>query len=271
MRKKMMIPVDFSPTAANAASYAIDFAEITGEYDVTVVHIFMPQVDAEYPNFVSPMPEYSGYRKKMMEDFLDSIHKGGVHHEIWQGFPADEILKRSDQYDLIVMGTTGESGLMNKLLGSVSGAVAIKANCPVMLIPEGTRFQPIGRMLYATHKDAIKPQAINSLRVFNEVIKAHIHFVHVRDKYDTQFESQKEWIFRYLFANDEPSYAFDMAEIEGHSVADSLNRYASDNHTEIIIVATHHRGFWEQLFYSSNTRDMMGRLERPLLVFHLQE
>jgi nucleotide-binding universal stress UspA family protein len=271
MRKKMMVPVDFSPTAANAASYAIDFAESSGEYDVTVVHIFMPQVDAEYPNFVSPMPEYSGYRKKMMEDFLDSIQQGGVHHEIWQGFPADEIQKRSNQYDLIVMGTTGEGGLMNKLLGSVSGAVAIKANCPVLLVPEGIRFQPIYRVLYASHNDAIKPQALNSLRAFNEVVKAHIHFVHVRDISGTPFESQKEWIFRYLFENEEPGYAFDMAQIEGHSVADSLNSYARENHTEIIIVATHHRGFWEQLFHSSNTRDMISRLERPLLVFHPEE
>jgi nucleotide-binding universal stress UspA family protein len=271
MRKKMMVPVDFSATAANAATYAIDFAGSTGEYDVTVVHVFMPQVDAEYPNFVSPMPEYSGYRKKMMEDFLDSIQQGGVHHEIWLGFPADEILKRSDQYDLIVMGTTGEGGWMNKLLGSVSGAVAIKANCPVMLVPEGIKFQPIYRVLYASHSDAIKPQAINSLRAFNELVKAHIHFVHVKENSGTSFESQKEMIFRYLFANEEPGYAFDMAEIEGHSVADSLNRYAKENHTEIIIVATHQRGFWEQLFHTSHTRDMIGRLERPLLVFHLQD
>jgi nucleotide-binding universal stress UspA family protein len=270
MRKKILVPVDFSTTAANAVKYAVDFAKANPGYDVWIVHIFMPQVDAEYSNFIAPMPEYTGYRKTMMEDFLISLGYAELNHDIWLGFPADEVLKRSTQYDLIIMGTTGEGGLMDKVLGSVSGAVALKASCPVLLIPAGAAYTPIHRVLYASHYDAIKPGALDSLLAINDILKATIHFVHVRDKQSASFIADKENIFSALFDKGEPSFSFELAEIDGRSVAESLNNYAVAHQIALIVVATHQRGFWEQLFHQSSTKSLLRLIDRPLMVLHLK-
>ncbi len=51
-----------------------------------------------------------------------------------EGAPADEIIKASKAYDLIVMGTLGRTGLSHLLMGSVAEKVVRFAHCPVMVI-----------------------------------------------------------------------------------------------------------------------------------------
>jgi nucleotide-binding universal stress UspA family protein len=50
--------------------------------------------------------------------------------------PADEIIKfaNNKRIDLIIMGTTGLSGITKFLFGSVARNVSEKANCPIMLV-----------------------------------------------------------------------------------------------------------------------------------------
>ena len=52
------------------------------------------------------------------------------------GEPADETIKfaNNKRIDLIIMGTTGLSGIKKFVFGSVARNVSEKANCPVMLV-----------------------------------------------------------------------------------------------------------------------------------------
>ena len=51
-----------------------------------------------------------------------------------KGSPANEIIKESANFDLIVMGTLGLSGFSHFLLGSVAEKVVRFANCPVLVV-----------------------------------------------------------------------------------------------------------------------------------------
>jgi nucleotide-binding universal stress UspA family protein len=51
-----------------------------------------------------------------------------------KGVPANEIIGVSKDYDLIVMGTLGRTGLDHLLMGSVAEKVVRFASCPVLVI-----------------------------------------------------------------------------------------------------------------------------------------
>ncbi len=51
-----------------------------------------------------------------------------------KGTPANEIISVSKDYDLIVMGTLGRTGLSHFLVGSVAEKVVRFASCPVLVI-----------------------------------------------------------------------------------------------------------------------------------------
>ena len=70
---------------------------------------------------------------KKYEKMDDSI---SLNSRVIIGEPADEIIKfaNNKRIDLIIMGTTGLSGIKKFVFGSVARNVSEKANCPVMLV-----------------------------------------------------------------------------------------------------------------------------------------
>ncbi len=54
--------------------------------------------------------------------------------EVKVGDVADEIIKASKNYDLVVIGSRGLGKLKSALLGSVSSKVVEHARCPVLVI-----------------------------------------------------------------------------------------------------------------------------------------
>lgn len=64
-----------------------------------------------------------------------------VHPEIVHGHPATELIHRSAQAQLVVVGSRGRGPLVDMLLGSVSTKIAHHARCPVVVVrdprPEG--------------------------------------------------------------------------------------------------------------------------------------
>ena len=52
------------------------------------------------------------------------------------GDPAEELIKASNDADMLVVGSRGNGGFARLLLGSVSSKVMHHASCPVTVIPE---------------------------------------------------------------------------------------------------------------------------------------
>ncbi len=277
MGMKILVPVDFSATAADALHYATHLAaRYYPEASIAVAHAFLPQVDLEYPNLVPPMKEFLEARQKMLqrwvEETLDGIatDKLSMSQELWTGFPADEIIRRSASFDCIVMGTTGELNVLAKALGSVSTAVTQRANCPVWLIPSGVAFQPLERILYASHYDAVNEGMLEQLLSFNCVFGASVHFVHVKDARSPEFAPWKEQILSALFKSQEPEFAFEIAELEGEEPVEVLiEQYAAQHHISLIAWATRHRDFLQLIFHKSHTRRFIRAAQRPMMVLHM--
>jgi nucleotide-binding universal stress UspA family protein len=61
------------------------------------------------------------------------------------GDPAEELAARSEQLDILVMGSRGYGPLHSVLVGGVSGRVVRSAFCPVIVVPRGVE-APLGRL-----------------------------------------------------------------------------------------------------------------------------
>ena len=51
------------------------------------------------------------------------------------GLPADELIKASQDADLLVLGRRGAGGFARLMMGSVSDQVSRHAHCPVLIMP----------------------------------------------------------------------------------------------------------------------------------------
>jgi nucleotide-binding universal stress UspA family protein len=137
--EKILIPTDGSENAKVAAAQGLTLAKLIGA-DVTTISI----VD------IGPPFTNRGLRRAAVENYpyleeessaaVEQVRQEGekigvaVEKIVRKGVPANEIIEASKDYDLIVMGTFGHTGLSHLLMGSVAEKVVRFASCPVLVI-----------------------------------------------------------------------------------------------------------------------------------------
>ena len=159
--------------------------------------------------------------------------------------------------------------MLERIFGSVSSSVSQRSYCPVILVPAEAKFKPYKHLLFASRYDEESRATIEQLAAFNRPFNAHLHFVHVRESGDEGKREQASAIFEELFENGEPPFSFDITETEGSSVAEALSNYAQEQGVQLVVMATRHRGFWENIVHRSQTKRMALTTDVPLMVLHV--
>ncbi|MFK7806253.1 MAG: universal stress protein [Saprospiraceae bacterium] len=279
--KKIIVPTDFSPAATNAFAYAKALAVHTNR-PLKIVHVTHPG-----SNVSVTMPDISILRETQearMKQFLkrrteentdDILTKLELESEVIIGFPAEELVKMSkqDDCDFIIMGTTGEKGLLNNLLGTISSAVSQKAHCPVWLIPPNKTFTGIDNLLYAGNYESADKNMLHEIIDISATFDSVVHLVHVHDpeenKEDWKFE---ELMLKQLFREAVPkNFPLDLHTVKRDSFWRGINEYAVEKNVDLIVMVTRHRTLWERLTHTSMTKEMILNAEIPLLVLHLED
>lgn len=268
--RRILVPTDLSAVSADALHYAAGLAMALGIRNLDVVHVFTPQAAPDMA-MIPPVEDMIREREEALRSFLRQLASSAdieLRPALYLGFAADEITRLSVDYDLIIMGTLGESDILDRVFGSISSAVAQRADCPVLLVPASTRFEGYENLLYASDDLSLSREIVLKLMEFNDLFKARIHFVHVNTGVREGLKGARERLFATLFAGPEPEFAFEITEVQAAEVEDGLHQYMESNPVDMVVMATRHRGFWERFFHTSQTRRMALHAERPLLVFH---
>ena len=122
MINKILIPTDFSDVANNALKYALELAS-KSKASVTLLHIRqIPLSDPSFPaeTFQMYLNEIETFEKEQSEKLTETLLKpSGIPFEFCSatGFVGDEVVRITHEknIDLIVMGTTGASGIAELL------------------------------------------------------------------------------------------------------------------------------------------------------------
>ena len=139
--QRILVPTDGSDYTKAATMHGLALAKLAGA-EVTALFVIDDEVYMNKTwNMVMPasIPDLT----KALEDegkkavaFVQSEgQKMGVKvvPKIEWGSPATKIIHDSKEFDLIVMGTLGRSGVSKFLMGSVAEKVVRFAECPVLV------------------------------------------------------------------------------------------------------------------------------------------
>lgn len=154
--KKVLIALDYDPTAQKVAESGFSFAKSLGA-DIVLLNV------VSYPLF-APAPEYSpimgflGYmdmnsgksdvsefQKESAQLFLEKskVHLGdeSIKTMVKSGDFADTILETAKEMevDIIIMGSHSRKWLENIVMGSVTEKVLHHTTIPLVIIPTGLK------------------------------------------------------------------------------------------------------------------------------------
>lgn len=269
--KKIVVPTDFSAVAQSALNVAVSIAKKANAelHLLHVVHVPVidPYTPAETINTIKEEEEKVAQQElAKLAISLEGI-KAQIHVKL--GFAVDEIVNFAEENsaDLIVMGTTGASGVEEVLLGSNASGVAKRSRVPVLSIPDEMKEFATNDIVYATDLEKNDIDVVKRLVAFAKLFDSSFHVLHVHNDEMDFSHDNPETIFRDLVENTGYG-ALSFHQIDGENTRDSINKFISTMPCDILALATHHRSFFGKLFHSSLTKKMVNHSHIPVLSYY---
>lgn len=137
--KKILIATDGSEGTKHAIDYGLHLAKMCGA-QVTALFVVdqipLQDVPADSSIVFSVHLLLENEGKNAVNEIKEAGKAVGVEVTplVMEGSPAKKIIEVAADFDLIVVGTIGRSGLAHLLIGSVAERVVRYAPCPVLVV-----------------------------------------------------------------------------------------------------------------------------------------
>lgn len=272
--RKVLVPTDFSETAANAITYAAEFAR-RNKASLLLFHAYhVPVIVSEAP-FVTTMEDLqlNESSKKQLalirEDILEKHNDlFPVEYLSSPGLASDEIpfVAKDKQCDLIIMGTNGNRGALGSW-GSNTVNVIKHTECDVLVIPPGSQFLTIEKIVLAFDYITVKNQAVfNTLLDITKVFNSEILIFNMEDsRVSHALEKEIQGIqLENMLQGIKHSYWFSDQE----NIVDAINNFTENNQAVLVAMIKRNHSLFQQIFSKSNTNQMALNTHFPLLVLH---
>ncbi|MGB1216480.1 MAG: universal stress protein [Saprospiraceae bacterium] len=266
--KNILVPIDYSDVSANALRYAYAISKVN-ETSIKLIHISRGVNDWKNPadNDLQGASAKKTEIKEWGEGIIGKEASFEVSYEL--GMAVDIIVEASSSHDLIIMGSTGKHGVMDKWMGSVSSLVAKNADCPVLLTPpSATEYKPLDKVVVA-FKEGIEDdiKLSNMPKIAGEKGFTEIHLVNVISEKEGTKAFTTDIIDK--INNDMGQNTQITAEhIQGTAVIETVNEYATEKKMDLIVIVSERKNLLERLLHKSQTSALIMDIRKPVLVLH---
>lgn len=288
--RRILVPVDFTTHAENAAFYAVKVASIL-KADIKLINAYLdpmgtPQTYLESYSYQLNIDQVIREVEEETYHSLDAMAKRikayikkneikdvKVRFDLFKGNAVDVILHEIDEYKpaLVIMGTRGSELDKFRSFGSVTSHLVEKAKIPVLAVPkdfDASKFKVPKRVLYASDFDSTDFSALRRLISFVKPFDAKIYCVHAAlEEAQTMDELQMKRIRTYLFDTMD-AYNIECGLLETMDVQQGMEDFIEERNIDVLAVTKHKRNFFTRLFKPSMTKKFLFQTHVPLLIFH---
>ncbi|SHN08288.1 Nucleotide-binding universal stress protein, UspA family [Cyclobacterium lianum] len=263
---KILVPTDLSENAENALAFAKAYAlqqdaSITLLYSYYAVYDFAAQA-AEIIQTIENDAKKA--LKKAIKSYGDGVQ---MDYKIIQGTVSTAVYATvsNGDYDLVIMGTQGASGIKKKLIGSNTATVIKESEVPVIAVPFGASFDAVREIDVALELENENEGMFKKLISLTETWNLPYRVIHVITKPDFN----KKILFRGIesYVNENfPDSEFTFEKLEDEDVDKALDHFLEDKPACMLVMFSKDKGFFDLLFKSSHSVEMAYHTHLPLLV-----
>ncbi len=276
--KTILCAVDFSRNSRDAFLYALELARIFNAR-LLVLHCYeTPVIFTELPSGAIPVnvKELQDNAQLQLKKFISSIRLPAtdarrVEMIVQQGLPSARIVEIAleKKVDLIVLGSTGTSGLTRWLTGSNALRVLRQAPCTVLIIPRNARFSPWKKIVYATDLQDDNLHAARSLLPMARKFDSEILFLNIDNRLlmdEKDYEKMKRKITTVVRYPKLSGYVSTQL-----NVVKGIGEFVKKVRPTCLAVYSRHHGFFSRLTGGSVTASAALKIRLPLLALPEKE
>ena len=279
MRKRILLPTDFSKNAWGAISYAIELFK-RESCDFYILNVYetnsyaLEQLMLKFPDRKASeiAEEQSENELRKISQRISFRNEAFDHNYIYLSQENDllyaikDIVEKKD-IELVVMGTKGNSDAENIAFGSNAVMVMEKIrNCPVLAIPPSVMFTEPNEIVFPTSfKTHFKQRELSHLIEIAKLTNAPIRILHIQ-KEPVLDETQKNYkaLLEVYFEGLEYSFH----TLDNSNIQVALQFFVESRKSEMIAFINKKHTFFSSIFSQPLVKTIGIDSKVPLLAMH---
>lgn len=279
MKKRILIPTDFSRNAYNAIKYAMELYKREYCEFFILNSYYLSGYSKE--NLLSPMPtdralenvkEKSGKnleRLKLQMAYYDENEKHSFTYlsEFGSFFDVLKKVVEKEDIELVIMGTQGETDNKTVILGSNAvNAMEKIRNCPVLAIPSTVLFKDPNEIVFPTSfRTHYKQKELATLVEIARLLNSPIRILHVqKDRALTKSQLENKQLLETIL---DPA-SFTHHRLYNVDLKDGVSCFVQSRESEMIAIVNKKHNFFGSIFSNPMVKELGKHTNVPLLAMH---
>lgn len=275
--KRILVPIDFSDQAKHASKVAASIAKKTNS-EIILLHMFDIPPDTIDPAGGSNLHGgaqniyYMRGIHREFEKFMNLPFFKGVKvvesvrfHKAFEGVIEES---KEKDVDLIVMGSSGSSGLKEMLVGSNTEKVVRLSHIPVLVVKQEVENFEVNNMVYATDLSKTSKKSFQNIIDYAQLFDAKLHLLYVNTIHNfvsTRVLNEKIAAFTKDFNLD--NYSVNV--YSDITIEEGILNFSSEINADVIAINTHNRSGLYQLFSDNIGKDLANHSLKPVMTFKI--
>lgn len=270
--KKILVPTDFSACASAAENYAFLLAK-KANAELVFLHIISTPVDWSKLNkeqedlFPDTKKAIAEAKIKLNELIKKTVQKGIVANKLLiynNGNIKIHEFVTSEKIDLVVMGSHGQYGFKDHILGTNTYSMLRRSKVPVVVVKEKTEKTKLNTLVVATNLREETGTSFRLIEKMTEALGAKIQMIYVNTptyflETNDIFNLGKEYLRE--FAN----YSHEINIIDAFKEERGILQFAANINADGIAVVTAGKSDLMQYFSPSITENLISMTDLPVI------
>ncbi|REH00184.1 universal stress protein [Flavobacterium aquicola] len=274
--KKILIPTDFSKYADEAIEVG---AQIAKENNSEIVLIHMLELPTHMNDAISnetSIPEIMLFKRKA-EETLKSIKTRPYLSEIkvteivrldGASKGINNYIKQNNDFDLIIMGSHGSTGIDEIFIGSNTEKVVRESEIPVLVIKNKIENFKAKNLIFASDFSNEIKKPFKKVLEFSKLFESKLNLVMICTPNSFKSTSAAHKIVNEFVSEfDMPEYSFEI--YNESNIEKGIINYSNENNGDIISFCTHGRTALSHFFTGSISEDLVNHSSKPVLTFKI--
>lgn len=279
MKKRILIPTDFSKNSWNALKYAMELYK-REDCEFFILHTFYHSGYSK-ENLLIPEPTEKAHlaakenAEKNMEKFkvqmglFEENDKHTFQYLTEFGSFFDVLKKTVEKQDieLVIMGTQGETDNKTIILGSNAvNAMEKIRNCPVLAIPATVMYKDPNEIVFPTSfRTHYKEKELATLVEISRCTNALIRILHIqKGKTLTKAQLDNKALLERIL---EPA-TFTHHTLYDIDLRDGVRSFVQSRESEMIAIVNKKHNFFDSIFSNPMVKELGKHSNVPLLAMH---
>lgn len=279
---KILVPYDFSDVAKHALDFAAQIARKSKAESLTLINIIEQPTPSDFKTMgvSDPDPMENIWVKRMidnaearMEELMaDEAFKDiSLNYKISMGNPFRELDEEigTQGIELVVMGTSGASGIEEFFVGSNAERMVRYSKAPVITVGAAATLEDVNDIVFASNFHEVSEAFISHVKGLQEIFGAKLRLVKVNTPASfTTTRQDKQLMEEFIAKYDLKDCTYETYNYSNEE--DGVLAYAEDVSADLIAIGTKQRKGIGHFIAGSIAEDVVNHATVPVWTFGLE-